>query len=201
MNQALLLGLGFTVHSWLEGACAGWRLGFPLHAAWHFFSAISAWLQHTHTPASATTSASAANAALILELLAVSIFWHRTRSQELLVPLLLPPTAACRRGRRCPTAAAAAAAAATDSLRLESAAAACGAPLPLLLPLAPTAAAATETVFTCCCCCFRRCRRTPAAMNRAGHILEALVRYAEVKELAIETNDGDRASAARSKLT
>ena len=27
----VLVGLGFTVHSWLPGACVGWRLLLPTH--------------------------------------------------------------------------------------------------------------------------------------------------------------------------
>jgi len=38
----ILMGLGFTVHSFIPGMCDGWRTGFPFHALWHFFSAVTA---------------------------------------------------------------------------------------------------------------------------------------------------------------
>jgi hypothetical protein len=38
----VLLGLGLTVHSFIPGMCEGWRTGFPFHALWHFFSAVTA---------------------------------------------------------------------------------------------------------------------------------------------------------------
>jgi len=38
----VLLGLGCTVHSFLPGLCDGWRTAFPLHAAWHLFSSVTA---------------------------------------------------------------------------------------------------------------------------------------------------------------
>jgi hypothetical protein len=38
----VLVGLGFTVHSFIPGMCDGWRTGFPFHAMWHFFSAVTA---------------------------------------------------------------------------------------------------------------------------------------------------------------
>jgi hypothetical protein len=37
----ILLGLACTVHSFHPGLCTGVRQRFPLHAAWHFFSAIT----------------------------------------------------------------------------------------------------------------------------------------------------------------
>lgn len=39
---AVLLGLGCTIHSFVPGLCVGWRTVVPLHACWHFFSAITA---------------------------------------------------------------------------------------------------------------------------------------------------------------
>jgi len=39
---AVLLGLGCTIHSFVPGMCVGWRTVVPLHACWHFFSAITA---------------------------------------------------------------------------------------------------------------------------------------------------------------
>lgn len=39
---AILLGLGCTTHSFIPGLCDGWRTQVPLHAFWHFFSAITA---------------------------------------------------------------------------------------------------------------------------------------------------------------
>mmetsp|Transcript_43184 Transcript_43184/g.94149 ORF Transcript_43184/g.94149 Transcript_43184/m.94149 type:complete len:293 (-) Transcript_43184:256-1134(-) len=38
----ILVGLGCTTHSFIPGQCTGWRTAFPFHAAWHFFSAITA---------------------------------------------------------------------------------------------------------------------------------------------------------------
>jgi len=38
----ILMGLGFTVHSFIPGMCNGWRAAFPFHALWHFFSAVTA---------------------------------------------------------------------------------------------------------------------------------------------------------------
>jgi hypothetical protein len=38
---SLIFGLGFTVHSWLPGACVGWRVELPLHAVWHLCSALT----------------------------------------------------------------------------------------------------------------------------------------------------------------
>jgi len=39
---AVLLGLGCTVHSFIPGMCVGLRTHVPLHACWHFCSAITA---------------------------------------------------------------------------------------------------------------------------------------------------------------
>lgn len=36
----ILLGLGCTIHSFIPGLCTGWRAAVPLHAGWHFFSAV-----------------------------------------------------------------------------------------------------------------------------------------------------------------
>jgi hypothetical protein len=38
----VLLGLGFTVHSFIPGLCTGWRTTLPLHALWHVCSSITA---------------------------------------------------------------------------------------------------------------------------------------------------------------
>ena len=38
---SLLLGLGFTVHSFTPNACSGVRLALPFHAVWHFFSSVT----------------------------------------------------------------------------------------------------------------------------------------------------------------
>eukprot|EP00929_Paragymnodinium_shiwhaense_P059325 TRINITY_DN29711_c0_g1_i1.p1 TRINITY_DN29711_c0_g1~~TRINITY_DN29711_c0_g1_i1.p1 ORF type:complete len:296 (-),score=42.79 TRINITY_DN29711_c0_g1_i1:523-1410(-) len=39
---SVLVGLGFTVHSFIPGMCVGWRAALPCHALWHIFSSISA---------------------------------------------------------------------------------------------------------------------------------------------------------------
>merc|ERR1719285_1375741 len=39
---ALLLGLAFSVHSFVPGLCQGWRTVLPFHALWHLFSSITA---------------------------------------------------------------------------------------------------------------------------------------------------------------
>lgn len=38
----ILSGLGCTVHSFMPGLCHGWRQLIPLHAMWHFCSAVTA---------------------------------------------------------------------------------------------------------------------------------------------------------------
>jgi hypothetical protein len=48
--SSLLLGLGFTVHSWLPGACVGWRLKGPAHAGWHLFSVYTRGVCHYVRP-------------------------------------------------------------------------------------------------------------------------------------------------------
>jgi len=41
-TACVLLGLGLTAHSFIPGMCDGWRAGFPFHALWHVFSAVTA---------------------------------------------------------------------------------------------------------------------------------------------------------------
>lgn len=38
----VLIGLAFTVHSFIPGLCHGWRSCFPFHALWHLFSSVTA---------------------------------------------------------------------------------------------------------------------------------------------------------------
>lgn len=40
---SVLLGLGFSIHSFIPGLCEGWRTAVPLHAFWHLFSAVSSY--------------------------------------------------------------------------------------------------------------------------------------------------------------